>query len=290
MNNIVNIPAHPSRAWHLAKPNAQAKIRLFCFPFAGGSAFYFKDWAEELPDDVELIILQAPGRAERIKEQPYTSMAELIQELMQDTSIYSEKPAIFFGHSMGAWVAAELCWQLQKQGINAPLHFIISGSLPLCFSRFPPYVHQMDDDDLTAELRVLGGTPEDILNDRAFMQHFFPAIRGDFQIFETHRNQHHNTLHVDISIWAGLDDPRVPASLTHCWDLISSGAISERFFAGGHMFIDRDQSRAECLAELNRVIASAKGNLNPKDGEFKSAGEAQAASEEKMSREVKNVA
>lgn len=255
MNSVVNIPTHPARSWHIAKPNAQAKIRLFCFPFAGGNAVYFKDWADELSDDIELIILQAPGRGDRIREQPHTSMTQLIAELTQDLSIYSEKPAIFFGHSMGAWVAAELCWQLQKKGVQTPLHFIISGSLPLSFGRFPPYVHQMDDDDLIAELQVLGGTPDDILNDRAFMKHFFPAIRGDFQIFETHRNQHRDTLPIDISIWAGLGDPRVPASLTHCWEMISCGAVSERFFTGGHMFIDRTQSRAECLQELNRVLS-----------------------------------
>jgi len=36
------------------KPRPQARLRLFCFPYAGGGALIFRTWADGLPADVEV--------------------------------------------------------------------------------------------------------------------------------------------------------------------------------------------------------------------------------------------
>jgi medium-chain acyl-[acyl-carrier-protein] hydrolase len=35
-------------------PLPRARLRLFCFPYAGGSTLIYRDWPRGLPDDVEL--------------------------------------------------------------------------------------------------------------------------------------------------------------------------------------------------------------------------------------------
>ena len=44
------------------QPNPQAKMRLFCFPYAGGSAQLYHKWAARLPSAVEVCPVQLPGR------------------------------------------------------------------------------------------------------------------------------------------------------------------------------------------------------------------------------------
>lgn len=254
MENVSSVGLNRKVFWDIPVPKKSATHRLFCFPFSGGSPQYFREWCDLVPDTLEVCVLNAPGKGRRVAELPLDSMDDLVAEIMQQQDIFYEKEFSFFGHSMGAWVAAETCWRLLDQGKALPVQFIVSGSIPLCFKRFPPYVHQMTDDELINELKVLGGTPEELLNDRKFMGSFLPGIRADFKIFELHVNQHSKTLPVNLSIWSGIDDPRVPVSLGQYWKMIAQGEANESFFSGGHMFIDAAQSRAECLSELRSLF------------------------------------
>ncbi|WP_312018362.1 thioesterase II family protein [Shewanella surugensis] len=75
------------------KPNAL--LRLICFPYAGGSAAIFKHWQRFLPETVELVCFQPPGRSTRIDETPLDHMALLIDELMQHRTFITAKSYVF---------------------------------------------------------------------------------------------------------------------------------------------------------------------------------------------------
>ena len=40
------------------QPRPEVKLRLFCFPYAGGSASAFKSWTEALTDHIELCVFK----------------------------------------------------------------------------------------------------------------------------------------------------------------------------------------------------------------------------------------
>src|SRR4029078_6802022 len=44
------------------KPAPAARLRLFCFPYAGGGAMIFRKWADAFPSTVEVTALRLPGR------------------------------------------------------------------------------------------------------------------------------------------------------------------------------------------------------------------------------------
>ena len=48
------------------RQNAQVRLRLFCFSYAGGGASVFRSWANSLPREVEVCAIQLPGREYRI--------------------------------------------------------------------------------------------------------------------------------------------------------------------------------------------------------------------------------
>ena len=90
-------------------PNAAATMRLFCLPFAGGGASVYRPWAAGLPLTVELCAVQPPGRETRFREPAYTRLAPMVTDLADVLEPLLDLPAAFYGHSMGALTAFELC-------------------------------------------------------------------------------------------------------------------------------------------------------------------------------------
>ena len=103
-------------------------MRIFCFPFAGGSASVFRDWPAELPAEVELCAALLPGREDRWWEPPFQQITPLVQALAQALTAYQDLPFAFFGHSMGALIAFELTRQLRRLRLYGPAHLFVSGA------------------------------------------------------------------------------------------------------------------------------------------------------------------
>src|SRR6185295_9167846 len=80
------------------KPNPRPLIRLFCFPYAGGTAAAFRAWAEELPALIEVCAVQPPGRGGRFREAPFNNVKPLVQEAASALLPYLDRPFGFFGH------------------------------------------------------------------------------------------------------------------------------------------------------------------------------------------------
>ena len=78
------------------RPNA--RIRLFCFPHAGGGTSAFRMWSEGLPSTVEVCPIQLPGREGRISEPP--ELMELMLPTLRadcavdETYVYSIEPPL----------------------------------------------------------------------------------------------------------------------------------------------------------------------------------------------------
>jgi len=63
------------------KRNHQARLRLFCFPYAGGSAGLFEPWGRAF-EGVDVVGVQLPGRSNRVNEKPLDSLTEIVAQLI----------------------------------------------------------------------------------------------------------------------------------------------------------------------------------------------------------------
>src|SRR5918912_669489 len=97
-----------SRWVQVSSPRPDARLRLICLPPAGGGASRYRDWAALLPEDIEVVPVQLPGREGRFTEDPFTSMEQLTGPLLDGLASYLTRPFALFGHSMGAFIAFEL--------------------------------------------------------------------------------------------------------------------------------------------------------------------------------------
>ena len=56
------------------KNTARVHIRLSCFHYAGASASIFRSWDEAMPDGIEVVAVQLPGREYRLDESLLTDL------------------------------------------------------------------------------------------------------------------------------------------------------------------------------------------------------------------------
>jgi surfactin synthase thioesterase subunit len=237
------------------RPNARPRVRLFCFPFAGGGASTYRSWPAHLPADIEVIAVQLPGREERLREPPFRDAMEHCRTLVDVLAPYLDRPFAFFGHSMGALVAFELVRTLVAAGGPSPAYLFVSAH---CGPRVPhclPSVSGLSDRDLVSLLRRLGGTPAEVLEDGDVMRLMLPLFRADLTICETYRYELDAKLSCPISAFGGTLDDFIRRPDLLAWSGETRGAFQARMLPGGHFFIDDAKPRllqavAEDLAGL----------------------------------------
>jgi medium-chain acyl-[acyl-carrier-protein] hydrolase len=224
------------RAW------PDAAVRLFCFPYAGGSVAAFRGWQGDLPLSIESSPVQLPGRGARISEPPFESLHETVEALAHALSPFFDKPFAFFGHSMGALIALELSRRLRREKKALPLHLFVSGRrAPQCPDIEPP-IHKLSDSDLIARLRRFNGTPHDALDHPELMQLMLPLLRADFSVCETYQYYEEPALDCPITVFGGIGDREVPAAALPPWREHTTAAFSLHMFPGDHFFLHTAQS------------------------------------------------
>jgi medium-chain acyl-[acyl-carrier-protein] hydrolase len=223
------------------KPNPQARLRLFCFPYAAAGAAVFRTWQGGLPADVEVCPIQYPGRGTRLLEAPFTRLFPLVQALAPALGPLLDKPFAFFGHSLGALVGFELARQLRRQSGVQPVRLIVSAArAPQMPLRHRP-IHALPEGEFLEELRRLNGTPEEVLEHAELMQIMLPLLRADFAVFETYECLPEPPLTCRISSLGGLLDQRVSRGDLDAWRTQTSASFSLRMFPSNHFFLNTER-------------------------------------------------
>lgn len=219
------------------KENPQARLRLFCFPYAGGSAAMFRTWSKNLPASVEVCPIQIPGRENRLREPAFTQLELLVQALVPVLYPYLSIPFAFFGHSMGALISFELARQLRIQCGRSPVHLFVSGHRAPQIPDFAPPIHQLPDVAFIEQLRRLNGTPESVLQNPELMQLILPILRADFTLCEKYVYSSAKPLNCPISAFGGLQDCKVNCEDIATWREQTSSSFTLRMFPGNHFFL-----------------------------------------------------
>lgn len=218
------------------KPLQQPRARLFCFPYAGGSAGLFLPWVQSVPDDIELVLVQLPGRGARIMESPHTTMDSIIEELLENSDFICSVPFYLFGHSLGSRVAYELSRQLQASGKRLPERLFVSGSRAPHLAVEKKQIHDLPKEEFLAELADMAGTPEEVLNNAELMEFCMPFLRADFKIAERYKAQQ-DVLDCSVQVLSGKDDSHFTRVELEAWAELTNHFVAIEEFDGGHFYI-----------------------------------------------------
>ncbi|AKH87110.1 gramicidin dehydrogenase [Streptomyces sp. CNQ-509] len=239
------------------EPGQEAAVRLFCLPYAGGSAAAYRDWHDLAPPGIQVCPLELPGRGGRILEPPMTRLPQLAGALADALSPHLDRPFAVFGHSMGGLLAFELTRTLRRRRRPLPAHLFVSATAAPDVPRTRPPVHQASDADVVGELRTLGGTPRELLEDEELMRLMLPTIRADFSVLENYRYGPEPPLPVPLTVLGGADDPLVPVPDLEGWRRQTDGDAGLRLLQGGHFFLHPADGVMAVIAEAVGIPASA---------------------------------
>src|SRR5262249_22287843 len=155
------------------------RVQLICLPYAGAGVVAYRGWQGLLPQWIELIPLELPGRGLRLAEPAVQDWSELIDIVMASVRARVRGPLALFGHSMGALVPTELAHALRARGGRTPLWVGASGCVAPQRRKLELSWLECPDENLVAELRSLGGTPPEVLECRDLLDLVLPTVRAD---------------------------------------------------------------------------------------------------------------
>lgn len=237
--------------FHIPQKKPNAKLRIICFPYAGGSTSVYSLWSNNLHPDAELVLVQMPGRGGRLAERPYKTMSALVKDIFTALTNLAEKPFVLYGHSLGARVAYEVMLMLHKNQCRLPIHVVASGSPAPFFERKKEQTYHLPDAEFIEHIRGLKGTPEEVLQNHDLMQLVLPGLRADFEILETYCNLSRQKNPIGVSVFAGKQDDIALAEL-EAWNVLFEYNSEVHWFDGGHFFIHDNNN--EVLLEVNHLI------------------------------------
>jgi len=224
-----------------APQTSDARLRLFCLPYAGGGALLFRPWAGAAPRDIQICAVQLPGREHRLMEPAFTRMDALIPALRDAIAAHLDRPFAIFGHSMGALMAFELTRALRRAGVRLPQQLFLSAHrAPQLPDRRAP-IHTLPDEQLWEQLRRLDGTPEEVLANRELMELITPTLRADFELCETFELAKEPPLDIPFRLFGGTEDPNVDEPDLEAWREHTTAALRVSMLPGGHLFLQQQQ-------------------------------------------------
>lgn len=219
-----------------ARPEAPA--RLFFFPHGGGAAAAYGHWSALLPADVELLLVQLPGRHDRRTEQPFTRVEPLVEALVEALEAELDgRPFAFFGHSMGGMLAYRLTVALQRNGIPGPVLLGVSSWAPEGYLDGARELSDLTDAELAAKVADLGALPAEISASPDMLQVVLPTLRADLAVYGDHVDDG-AVVSCPVAAYGGKSDPLLLPGAMALWATRSPAFLGVSEFSGDHFYLD----------------------------------------------------
>jgi medium-chain acyl-[acyl-carrier-protein] hydrolase len=236
------------------RPNPEARLRLFCFPYAGGNSTLYREWTVACSADVEIGAVELPGRGTRQEEPPLTQFTEVVEAMTEAFLPLTEKDLALFGHSLGALIAFEVARSLQRRCGRPPVHLIVSGCRAPHLPDDSPDI--CDVEAMLTYIRALGGNPNEEMITRRW-----PLLQADFALRASYRYRvEEGPLSCPITAFWGERDSAASEADTSQWSVQTRHTFVQYAFPGNHFFVH--QAQGLLLQRVNQCLCSktsAKG-------------------------------
>lgn len=214
-----------------------ARVRLFCFPFAGGGALAYRPWMTQFPSDIDVVPVALPGREQRFGDPAIDDIATMIEAVSAGLKPVIDRPFAFFGYSMGALIAHHLTCHLHQTGMATPMHLFVAARRGPKIAGHRAPLHPLSSDEFWQGIANYGGTPAEILENVEYRALFEPSLRADFKLSETAVSTGLPRVSCPITAFGGADDPNpLPVELDD-WAEATTGNFTKHILPGGHFFL-----------------------------------------------------
>jgi len=252
------LPESPSTLKvHAGQKNNQ--FRLFCLPFAGGSAAVYATWEKFLDPDIELCLVELAGRGRRFDETCHNNFSAMLEDVYTAVSgLLDEMPYAIFGHSLGGILGYELARKIERTKGIMPKHLFLSAiQTP---DKVNDYTVISDLPDAIFKEKILqgGGMLQEFVDSEMLWNHALPILRADFRAMETYKeifNRYgRELLTCDLTILGGFGDREVTSTDLQAWHQYTKRTCEEVMFDGGHFFISTNERRITELIQRTLIL------------------------------------
>ena len=223
---------------------------LYCFPHAGGSAQIFSRWATWVPDGVEVVPMELPGRWRRLREPHPATLVELVDDFATTIATQRRPRVVLLGTSFGALIAYEVARVMEQRGQVPHALIAISASPPRGRRSARPIHHLPDDAFLVEVERRFGDFPQVVRRERSLRTMFLRVLREDLRLLETHVPSPDATLSCPIHVVVGHNDTIVDIAKVPSWSACTVGPSTVNPVAGDHFFFRSDHAVSPILETL----------------------------------------
>jgi acyl transferase domain-containing protein/surfactin synthase thioesterase subunit len=260
---VIQPKGHAGRWVIIVGARAAPRLRLFCFPFAGGGSAVYRTWAQRIDPTIEVVAIEPPGRLGRITETPIADMKEFVGQLVPEMEELLDRPFAFFGHCLGALTMYETARRLIHTTKVHPDHLFASGARPpdritdqgrfeervmhdlLRLAEFrislPAYAQP---DDVFAELirHFNIQATEQLLDDPELRQLMLPVVRAEFQMATNYQFVREPPWEIPITCFAAKGDPYVSRQHALGWGRFTNSRLQVHIREGAHFAVVDDMA------------------------------------------------
>lgn len=212
---------------------------LVCIGYSGGGTAPFRPWAQQLPDNTELVLVCYPGREGRFTEPYVTEWEPLCEEVVEAVvTDVANRPYQLFGHSMGAVMAFEVAARAERRG-RGPMTLTVSASeaptdWPLTDGT-PPHAGQTDD-ELLHWLSTVGQLPRELLSEPELVKMAISLLRADLTVSGSYKYRPGTVVRAPMQVIYGAEDGKAPAGNAERWTKLAAGPVRVEELPGGHFY------------------------------------------------------
>ena len=160
---------------------------IFCFTYAGGTAEFYKDLADDLKGDYELVCFDYPGHGKLRKERLCKDFSEVADRLYPEIEDYIKssqtKEYALLGYSMGSLAAFDmLCRITQTEVIPMPSHVFLAAHEPMTRIK----VLEVPGEELESYVKdrtiEFNAVPDSLIDNAVFWRIYLPVFKADYQM------------------------------------------------------------------------------------------------------------
>ncbi len=251
------MPSRGDKRLAVLRPAAgQPAVTLICVPFAGGNPEDFWPWAQWLSADIDLVAVRLPGHGRRMRDRPYDTWDELVDDTTDALTPFLSRPHAFYGHCFGGRIAYELAHRAHSA---MTLRLFVSG----CRSPDTPpevtRVSQLPDAEFCSALAQMGVAPGEVLGNADLMRILLPAIRGEIRLAETWGHRHGAIGDIPITAMYGQQDRTGERQAMTGWPAFSTRDCEFVEIPGDHFFLQADPPLLRDIVNSRLAVTTWSG-------------------------------
>lgn len=217
-------------------------MKIIMLACAGGNGVMFQNMSGCLSEFLESIIYDYPGHGRRIQLPLLTSLKEIANDFikeMKKIDLFNGQSYTLLGYSMGSLVCYEVVRRLIEENLKLPEHLFLCASTTKYIKKYERNL-AYSNEELYSYLKELGGTSNELLENKEFQEFYFPIIKSDLLAIDSYQNDTSILLPVQSTILYGSKD-RYSDSEVQLWkNYIQECSFSK--IEGGHFFIHESET------------------------------------------------